>query len=82
MFQIACLKIICTDSTEILFSKLKSAGLNYHLPKQFFSLTLILRGVCNKHWLLTLSFGVFFLRFWSINALSEFKDEHYVAGVY
>ena len=33
MFQIASFKIICTDSTEILFSKLRSAGLNYHLPK-------------------------------------------------
>ena len=29
-------KIICTDSTEILFSKLRSAGLNYHLPKSKF----------------------------------------------
>ena len=30
MFQIASLKIIWTDSTEIFFSKLRSAGLNYH----------------------------------------------------
>ena len=30
------LKIICTDSTEILFSKLRSAGLSYHLPKCMF----------------------------------------------
>ena len=36
MFQIASLKIICTDSTEISFSKLRSAGLNYHLPKLSF----------------------------------------------
>ena len=36
MFQIASLKIICADSTEILFSKLRSAGLNYHLPKLSF----------------------------------------------
>ena len=51
MFQIASFKIICTDSTEILFSqillksfffsKIGSAGLNYylakkHLPKQSF----------------------------------------------
>ena len=28
--------IICTDSTEILFSKLSSTGLNYHLPKRKF----------------------------------------------
>ena len=27
---------ICTDSTEIFFSKLRSAGLNYHLPKLSF----------------------------------------------
>ena len=33
ILQIASLKIICTDSTEIFLSKLKSAGLNYHLPK-------------------------------------------------
>ena len=44
MFQIASFKIICTDSTDILFSqilliffsKLRSAGLNYHLPKLSF----------------------------------------------
>ena len=36
MYQTASLKIICTDSTELLFSKLKPAGLNYHLPKLSF----------------------------------------------
>ena len=36
MFQIASLKIICTDSTEIFFSNLRAAGFNYHLPKQSF----------------------------------------------
>ena len=36
MFQIASLKIIFTDSTEILFSKLRSTGLNYHFPKLSF----------------------------------------------
>ena len=36
MFQIASFKINCTDSTEIFFSKLESAGLNYHLPKLSF----------------------------------------------
>ena len=41
---------VCTDSTEI-FSKLKSAGLNYNLP--CFSLTLTVWGVSNKHCLLT-----------------------------
>ena len=40
----------CTDSTEIFFSKLRSAGLNYNLP--FFSLTLTVRGVSNKNCLL------------------------------
>ena len=57
MFQIASFKIICTDSTEIFFSKIGSAGLNYylaknHLPKLSFSLTLTVRGVSNKHCLL------------------------------
>ena len=36
MFQIASLKLIFTDSTEILFSKLCSAGLSYPLPKLSF----------------------------------------------
>ena len=26
---------VCTDSTEIFFSKLRSAGLNYNLPSYF-----------------------------------------------
>ena len=44
MFEIASFKIICTDSTEILFSqildteiffsKIGSAGLNYYLAKK------------------------------------------------
>ena len=33
---------VCTDSTEIFFSKLRSAGLNYNMPS--FSLTLTVRG--------------------------------------
>ena len=33
---------VCTDSTEIFLSKLRSAGLNYNLPS--FSLTLTVRG--------------------------------------
>ena len=53
MFQIASLKIICTDSTEILFSKLGSAALYYHLPKLSFLLTLTVRGYSNKHSLLS-----------------------------
>ena len=49
------IKIICTDSTEILFSKLRSAGLNYHLPKQnLFTFPYCAGvGVSNKHCLLT-----------------------------
>ena len=27
---------VCTDSTEIFFSKLRSAGLNYNLPSFFY----------------------------------------------
>ena len=42
---------VCTDSTEVFFSKLRSAGLNYNLPS--FSPTLTVRGVSNKHCLLT-----------------------------
>ena len=50
MFQIASFRIICTDSTEILFSKLRSAGLKYHLPKRFSRfLTMRGGGGSNKH---------------------------------
>ena len=61
MFQISSFKIICTDSTEIwfsqilliFFSKLGSAGLNYHLPKLSFFTDPYCAGVSNKHCLLT-----------------------------
>ena len=57
MFQIASLKAIFTDSTEILFSKLSSAGLNYHLSKlSFFTDPYCAGGgggSSNKHCLLT-----------------------------
>ena len=49
MFQIANLKIICTDSTDISFSKLRSACLNCHVPKLFFSLALTVQGGINLH---------------------------------
>ena len=49
MFKIANLKIICTDSTEMLFSKLRSAGLNYHLPKLSFFTDPYCAGVSNMH---------------------------------
>ena len=66
MFQIASFKIICTNSTEILFSKLTSAGLNYHLPKRkFFLLFLNVRGggggVSNKHCILPFFINIFVL---------------------
>ena len=41
------INFVCTDSTEIFFSKLRSAGFNYNLPS-FFSLTLTVRGVSLK----------------------------------
>ena len=62
MFQIASFKIICTDSTKILFSqillnlffsKLGSVGLNYHLPKlNFFTDPYYGGGVSYKHCML------------------------------
>ena len=42
---------VCTDSTEIFFSKLSSAGLNYNLSN-FFTESYC-AGVSNKHCLLT-----------------------------
>ena len=42
---------VCTDSAEIFFSKLRSAGLNYNLPS-FFTESYF-SGVSNKHCLLT-----------------------------
>ena len=47
---------VCTDSAEIFFSKLRSAGLNYNLPS-FFTESYF-AGVSNKHCLLT--FFIFF----------------------
>ena len=45
---------VCTDSTEIFFSKLSSAALNYNLPS-FFTDSYCKGGggVSNKHCLLT-----------------------------
>ena len=42
---------VCTDSTEIFFSKLRSSCSNYNLPS-FFTDSYV-RGVSNKHCLLT-----------------------------
>ena len=44
---------VCTDSTEIVFSKLRSAGLNYNLPSIFTDS--YCAGVSNRHCLLTFS---------------------------
>ena len=43
--------LVCTDSSEIFFSKLRSAGLNYNLPS-FFTESYCAGGI-NKHCLLT-----------------------------
>ena len=43
--------IVCTDSSEIFFSKLRSACLNYNLPS--FLNDSYCAGVSNKHCLLT-----------------------------
>ena len=42
---------VCSDSTEIFFSKLRSAGLNYNVPN-FFTDSYC-AGVSKKHCLLT-----------------------------
>ena len=42
---------VCTDFTEIFFSKLKSAGSNYNLPSLFTESYCV--GVFDKHCLLT-----------------------------
>ena len=53
MLQIGSFKIICTDSTEILFSKLRLAGFNYHLSKRNIFTSPYCAGVSIKHCLLT-----------------------------
>ena len=44
---------VCTDSAEIFFSKLRSAGLNYNLPKFFTDSYYGGGGGSNKHCLFT-----------------------------
>ena len=56
---------VCTDSTEIFFSKLRSAGLNYNLPSFFTDSYCAV--VSNKHCLLT-----FFIYSQSVLATSVF----------
>ena len=55
---------ICTDSTEIFFSKLRSAELNYHLQKLSFFFTdpyCAEGGGSNKHCLLSF---IHLISFW------------------
>ena len=47
MFQIVNLKIIYTESTEISVLKLRSVGINYHLPKFLFFTDPYCAGVSN-----------------------------------
>ena len=48
----------CTDSTEIFFSKLRSAGLNYNLPSLFTDL------LCGGY-LISIAHWLFFIKFCS-----------------
>ena len=52
--QCICMKefiiFVCSDSAEIFFSKLKSAGLNYNFTESYCA------GVSNKHCFLPFSF--------------------------
>ena len=50
---------VCTDSTEIFFSKLRSAGLNYNLPCFFTESYCAEGGGSNKHCLLTFFINTF-----------------------
>ena len=70
---------VCTDSTEIFFSKLRSAGLNYNLPS-FFTDSYC-AGVSYKHCLLTFfHFSCFWcslLAFFKINFFEKhFQELH------
>ena len=53
-FGLVKIVFVCIDSTEIFFSKLRSAGLNYNMLS-FFTDSYY-AGVSNKHCLLTFSF--------------------------
>ena len=63
---------VCTDSTEIFFSKLRSAGLNYNLPSLFTDS--FCAGVSNKHCLLT-----FFMiyKLFELNRKNLASEEYY-----
>ena len=60
---------VCTDSTEIFFLKLRSAGSNYNLPS-FFTDSYC-AGVSNKHCLLT-----FFIFDWFFFIHAGSEDNH------
>ena len=57
---------VCTDSTEVFFSKLRSAGLNYNLPS-FFTNSYC-AGVSNKHCLLTFFISSENLRIFTVSS--------------
>ena len=53
---------VCTDSTEIFFSKLRAAGLNYNLPSFF-------TDSSNKHCLLTFFIEIIVDYHWGFDRL-------------
>ena len=57
---------VCTDSTEIFLSKLRSSCLNYNLPS--FITDSFCAGVSNKHCLLT-----FFILAVNSRSMSDFQ---------
>ena len=92
MFQISSFKIICTDSTEILFSqillifspKLGSARLNFHMPKLSFFTDPYCAGVTNKHCLLTFFIVSEFLLLRCdpvISSLNKLKESHNIYNI-
>ena len=64
---------VCTDSTEIFFSKLRSAGLNYNLPS-FFTDSFC-AGVSNEHCLLTFFISTMKTLKISLNYWWKFNNE-------
>ena len=70
-FDLEKIIFVCTDSTEIFFSKLRSAGLNYNMLS-FFTDSYLGGGggggVSNKHCLFTFFIVIGVLRVNSYNA--------------
>ena len=79
MFGIANLRIICTDCTEISFSKLRSAGLNYHFPKLSCFTDHYCVGISNKQ-ICSSAYLTFFIscdvsRFFLFHKTSEYDQD-------